>query len=198
MLPNCLYIAKEADMQTVARKEGVLEETPADLVAQARSGDQQAFEELYRAHVGRVFALCLRVLADRPRAEETTQKIFIRAWMKLASLRGENSFGFWLHRLSMNMALNELKTFERRGLQVLNWDSASLRAVPGAWRSRNTPIDLERAIALLPPQARAVFVLHDVEGFRHEEIAADLGVAVGTCKAQLSRARKLLREALER
>jgi RNA polymerase sigma-70 factor (ECF subfamily) len=189
---------KEADMQMMARKEGVLDETSADLVAQAKSGDQQAFEELYRAHVGRVFGLCLRVLADRPWAEEATQKIFIHAWMKLGSLREETSFGFWLHRLSMNMALNELKTFERQGSQVSNCDSASLRAVPGDWHSRNTQIDLERAITLLPPKARAVFVLHDVEGFTHEEIAADLEIAVGTCKAQLSRARKLLKEALER
>lgn len=181
----------------MTRNGGVLEETPKDLVAQARSGDQQAFEELYRAHVGRVFALCLRVLADRHLAEETTQKIFIRAWMKLDSLHEESSFGFWLHRLSMNLALNELKTMARRGFRESDWESAPLQAVPSQSHSRNSQIDLERAIAMLPPQARAVFVLHDVEGFRHEEVATELGIAIGTCKAQLSRARKLLREALE-
>ncbi len=173
-------------------------EASGDLVAQARSGNHQAFEALYRAHVGRVYAVTLRVLADRARAEDITQRIFVRAWMKLGSLHDDSSFGSWLHRMSMNMVLNELKVLARREFQESDWERVTLPAVRGIWRSTNATIDLERAILLLPPKARAVFVLHDVEGFRHDEIAANLGVAVGTCKAQLSRARRLLREALEK
>ncbi len=174
------------------------DEPYTSLAARAKSGDQRAFEELYRAHVGRVYGLCLRLLADRPRAEEVTQRIFITAWMKLGSLREESSFGAWLRRLSLNMALNELKVAARRAMRTAAWDDSSLHAIPDIRPGPNIQIDLERAVSLLPPQARAVFVLHDVEGFSHEDIASELGVAVGTCKAQLSRARRLLREALEK
>ncbi len=185
-------------MQRMTQKRDVVEDPFSDLVAQARSGDQRAFEELYRALVGRVFGLCLRVLADRSSAEEVTQKVFIHAWLKLRSLREDRSFGSWLNRIAMNMALNELRSLARRELQVSDIPDAPIRVTTGRWHSQNTQMDLEKAITLLPPQARAVFVLHDVEGFRHEEIAADMGIAVGTCKAQLFRARRLLREALER
>ncbi len=172
-------------------------EEDSDLVGQARSGDHGAFEVLYRRYVGRVYAICLRILADRSKAEDLTQKIFVRVWTKLGSFRGESSFGSWLYRLSINAVLNELKSEEvwksRTAAQEEASELASMReAVPAV------QMDLDHAIAVLPKQARTVFVLHEVEGFSHEEIAAALGVAIGTCKAQLSRARRLLREALER
>ncbi len=175
---------------------GVKEDIP-DLVEQARLGDHSAFEVLYRRHVGRVYALCLRIFADRCKAEDLTQQIFVRVWIKLGSFRGESSFGSWLYRLAMNAVLNKLKSEKERGGQTAVVEEASelasTREAPP-----NLQLDLESAIAVLPKQARTVFVLHEIEGFSHEETAAALGVAIGTCKAQLSRARKLLREALER
>jgi RNA polymerase sigma-70 factor (ECF subfamily) len=183
--------------QAAVPKLAGVEEDVSDLVEQARSGDHGAFEALYRRHVGRVYALCLRIFADRSKAEDLTQQIFIRVWMKLGSFRGESSFGSWLFRVSMNVVLNELKSEEARERRTAPAEEASelvsAREVPS-----NLQLDLESAIAVLPRQARTIFILHEIEGFSHEEIAAALGVAIGTCKAQLSRARRLLREALER
>ncbi|MBZ5498259.1 MAG: RNA polymerase sigma factor [Acidobacteriia bacterium] len=179
-------------------KAGYLEEDANELIAQARSGNHAAFEMIYRMHLSRVYAICLRILADRARAEETTQQIFVRAWIKLNSFRGESSFASWLYRLSVNVILGELKSSGRRGERFAAGEDSQPASAHGAEPARNLRMDLERAIASLPRQARAVFVLHDIEGFKHGEIAEAMGLATGTCKAQLSRARKLLREALER
>ena len=175
-----------------------LEEALPDLVAQAKAGDHDAFAEIYRIHVGRVFGLCLRILGDRSRAEEVTQQIFIRSWVKLGSFRFESSFGSWLHRLAINVALNELKA--SASMQVWNCSFENLQTESNTQGSSigELHIDLERAIAALPMGARVVFVLHEIEGLHHKDIAKKLGLANGTCKAQLSRARKLLREALKR
>jgi len=171
----------------------------SDLIQRAQRGDPAAFEALYRAHVGRVYALCLRLTADAARAEEFTQDAFVRAWERLASFRGESAFSSWLYRLTVNVVFLGQRASRRRGLRVFTTDDpAALErprdgpGVPGA------QLDLERAVAALPPGAREVFVLHDVEGYRHQEIAELTGIAVGTSKAQLFRARRLLREALGR
>jgi RNA polymerase sigma-70 factor, ECF subfamily len=173
-----------------------------DLIARARAGDGSAFETLYRAHVGRVYALCLRLEADAERAAELTQDVFVRAWQRLATYRGDAAFGTWLHRLAVNVVVSERRSAWRRGLRLVP-DGADVDEVAEPdWRSgsegRLDAIDLDRAIARLPPGARAVFVLHDVEGYQHAEIAQLAGIAEGTSKAQLFRARRLLREALER
>jgi len=174
------------------------EETSPDLIAQAKSGNKDAFEDIYRIHVGRVYGVCLRILGDYSRAEDATQQAFIRSWMKLASFRGESSFSSWIHRLAVNVALNELKTsVSLQNRYFFSDDIQTETAYQGSY-SQETQIDLEKAIAALPPGARVVFVLHEIEGFNHMEIAEKLDLAVGTCKAQLSRARKLLREALKR
>jgi RNA polymerase sigma-70 factor (ECF subfamily) len=172
-----------------------------DLIARARAGDGGAFEALYRAHVGRIYALCLRLAADTHRAEELTQDVFVRAWQRLASYRGEAAFGTWLHRLAVNVVLTERRSAWRQGLRIA--PETDVEDVPEpAGRPRSDggldAIDLDRAIAGLPPGARAVFVLHDVEGYQHAEIAEMAGIAEGTSKAQLFRARRLLREVLER
>lgn len=166
-----------------------------ELVLRARNGDLQAFERLYRVHVGRVHGLCLRLTADEREAEELVQQVFIRAWRGLDGFRGESAFASWLHRLAVNRFRSSLRSRRRRWRR----EAAAARATGGAVeRAPGAAIDLERAIGTLPPRARAVFVLHDVEGYRHREVAELLGVAEGTCKAQLHRARRLLREALER
>jgi RNA polymerase sigma-70 factor (ECF subfamily) len=171
-------------------------------VALAASGDRQAFERLYRSHVNRVYALCVRMVNDRPSAEELTQDVFVRAWQKVALFRGESAFGTWLHRLAVNVILNARKSEGRQrkrfGTGSDDEDDNESYQLAAPAGSPGTAIDLEAAIELLPPGARRVFVLHDVEGYKHEEIAEMLGITAGGSKAQLHRARMLLREALER
>ncbi len=173
----------------------------ADDVVLAASGDRRAFERLYRAHVNRIFSLCTRMAGDRQKAEELTQDVFVRAWDKLAQFRGESAFGTWLHRMAVNVVLNDRQAEQRRreqhddgieDLDRLSYGDVRPLPVPGL------SIDLETAIATLPPGARKVFVLHDVEGYTHEEIGEMLGVTAGGCKAQLHRARMLLRQVLTR
>ena len=170
--------------------------------ARAASGDRQAFERLYRTHVDRVFSLCARMVTDRTRAEELTQDVFVRAWEKLNLFRGESSFATWLHRLAVNVVLNDRKTEGRRRSRFEEEDDEQgmdrFVGVVGMPLPPGDLLDLEKAMTRLPPGAKRVFVLHDVEGYKHEEIAAMLGVTTGATKAQLHRARLLLREALNR
>jgi RNA polymerase sigma-70 factor, ECF subfamily len=167
-------------------------------VALAATGDRQAFERLYRTHANRVYSLCTRMCGSRSMGEELTQDIFVRTWEKLPQFRGESAFSTWLHRLAVNVVLNARKTEGKREARTDDgeledrWDEVA-----------RTPMNLERmdltdAIAKLPAGARKVFVLHDVEGYKHEEIAAMCGITSGGSKAQLHRARLLLREALQR
>jgi len=171
-------------------------------VARAAAGDRGAFERVYRQHANRVFSLCARMVSDRARAEELTQDVFVRAWEKLHLFRGESSFATWLHRLTVNVVLNARKVEGRqRSRYEENDDEIGMDALPGVVGMPLPPgdmLDLEEAITRLPPGARRVFVLHDVEGYKHEEIAEMLGVTSGATKAQLHRARFLLREALNR
>jgi RNA polymerase sigma-70 factor (ECF subfamily) len=168
-----------------------------DLVARAQGGDVTAFENLYRSHVGRVYALCLRMVADPGRAESLTQEAFIRAWQKLRSFRGKSAFSTWLHRLTVNTVLGDMRSRRRRRDREAVDDGFAIVPDPRPQRDAAAKIDLEKAIAQLPDQARMVFVLHDVEGYQHREIGRLLGIATGTSKAHLHRARRLLREVLE-
>ena len=172
----------------------------AEAVSRAREGEVGAFEDLYRACVDRVFATCLRLHGGRREdAEDSAQEAFVRAWRRLPSFRGESGFPTWLHRIAVNAALDRLRSARsREPLGALPEDPGLAERVPGRPGSPETGIDLERAIAGLPEGARVAFLLHDVEGYRHGEIAAMTGTAEGTSKSQLHRARRLLREALER
>jgi RNA polymerase sigma-70 factor, ECF subfamily len=173
----------------------------AELVRRAQAGDRIAFEQLYRDNIGRVYALCFRMAGTADLAEELAQDVFVRAWQKLGSFRGESAFSSWLHPLTVNVALSERRSRRRRVARVMTTDDLTEFERPGPPTRSDGPeagFDLERALATLPPGARAVFVLHDVEGYKHGEIAERTGVATGTSKAQLHRARKLLREALKR
>ena len=175
---------------------------PDDLVARAQAGDQTAFRELYRQHAGRVYALCLRLTGNGGDAEDRTQDVFVRLWDKLRSFRGDSAFSSWLHRLAVNVVLNEHRTTSRRERRVMPAEDPEdlVGAQPAAPLQNSTAlsIDLERAIAELPDGAREVFVLFDIEGYGHADIARLVGIAEGTSKAQLFRARRLLREKLER
>ncbi len=168
---------------------------PEDVRA-AQGGDLGAFERLYRAHLGRVMALCTRMTGDRTMAEDLTQETFVKAWENLASFKGESAFGSWLHRVAANVVLDDARARGRRLKRVEAVDDVDRLPDRSPARDTASAVDLERALAALPEGARAAFVLHDVHGFSHEEIAEIAGQAVGTSKAQLHRARMLLREAL--
>jgi RNA polymerase sigma factor (sigma-70 family) len=166
-----------------------------DDVHAAAAGDRQAFQRLYRQHVDRIHGAVWRLAGyDHARAEDLTQDAFIRAWQKLPGFRHESAFGTWLYRLAVNVALMDIRARGADPVGMLADDQ-----LPDAGQSPFCAAEreeLERAIGQLPPRARAVLVLHDVEGWRHEEIGNALGMATGTSKAQLHRARRLLRKVL--
>ncbi|KFN50945.1 RNA polymerase sigma factor [Arenimonas composti] len=167
------------------------------LVRAAGAGDVRAFEALYRRHHRRIYSVLRRLCGGHDaRAEDLLQDAFVRAWQALPGFRFESAFSTWLHRLAVNTALMELRS--RRGGEDLETDDSALETHATADGAQRTALgmDLERAVATLPPRARAVLVLHDIEGWKHEEIATSLGMAVGSSKAQLHRARGLLRSRL--
>jgi len=168
-------------------------------VEKAQAGDRLAFEQLYRSHCGRIYALCWRMCGgDKALAEDMVQEAFIRAWNKLNLFRGESKFGTWLHRLSVNVVLSDRRTRVRRLQREREMVDEVERTLVG---DRDVIAglrkDLEAAIAGLPERARTVLVLYDIEGYQHNEIAEMTGMAVGSSKAQLHRARKLVREVLK-
>ena len=163
-------------------------------VALAAGGDSSAFERLYRTHVARVHSLTRRMLGS-DHADEVTQDIFVRTWQKLGTFRGESAFGTWLHRLALNVVIERRRAFAMRRERVADDPSAlDLATVPPA--RTDLRVDFEQAIEQLPPGAREIFVLHDVEGYKHREIAGLLDITTGTSKRQLHRARMLLRQQL--
>jgi len=171
------------------------------LVAAAARGEMRAFEALYRRHAGRVHGVIARLVGGHgARAEDLTQEAFVRAWQALPAFRFESAFSTWLHRLAVNTALMELRSRRSRPQDEGDSDEEVFELIGSTDSAGHTTalsMDLERAVASLPPRARAVLVLYDVEGWKHEEIAAELGMAVGSSKAQLHRARNLLRDRLE-
>jgi RNA polymerase sigma factor (sigma-70 family) len=167
------------------------------LVARARKGDVAAFEQLYRSTIPRVFALCLRMTADEQRARELAHDAFVKAWESLDSYRGEAGFQSWMHRLTVNVVLQDVRSTRRREARVhLSDDDQSPVDAPHDDQQMDlaTRLELQEALARLTPDARRVVVLHDIAGYRHDEIAALLGVASGTVRARLHHARKQLRE----
>ncbi len=168
-----------------------------EVVRRAQAGDEDAFQSLYREQAGRVYAVCLRLSGDPATAEELTQDVFVRVWERIRSFRGESAFSTWLHRLAVNVALMAQRTAGRRERRVMAVEDPAVYDRGTAPRGADH-LDLEQALTRLPPGAREAFVLHDVEGFAHAEIGRMLGIAEGTSKAQLFRARRLLREMLER
>jgi RNA polymerase sigma-70 factor (ECF subfamily) len=162
------------------------------LVDSARRGSAAAFEALYRNHVGHVYGLCLRMTANPATAEDCTQEAFIQAWRSLPAFEGRAAFGTWLHRIAVNAVLAQgRRRREQVGADMPADETAAALPDPSA-SNDGAVLDLEAAIARLPAGARQVLVLVGVYGHSHEEAAALLGIAVGTCKSQLHRARQLL------
>ena len=192
-----LILAMQPDAAPAAEARTLVDPDDAN-VRTAAAGDVAAFEALYRQHLRRVYAVVWRLVGGvDARAEELTQETFVRAWQSLPNFRFESTFVTWLHRLAVNTGLMELRA-RRTGEDRETDDSALADIGIGDSAGQHTAlrIDLERAVGTLPPRARAVLILYDIEGWKHEEIAAELGMAVGSSKAQLHRARALLRERL--
>jgi len=159
--------------------------------------DVPAFEELYRRHSTQLFNLAWRMCGTRADAEDLLQEIFLQAYRKLPEFRGDSSVGTWLYRLAMNRCLDHLKSRQTRtNGATTTLDEQAMPARRPAGDAGVNRLDLERAIAQLPDGARAAFLLHDVEGFQHQEIAAILGISEGTSKSQVHKARMRLRALL--
>lgn len=168
----------------------------ADLARRIASGDERAFEEFYHAHARRVYAICLRLSADPERAQALVQDTFVLAWERMDSFRGESRLSSWLHRIAVNVFMEGQRRRTRwQRLLVQGDDRAELS--PDRRDDPGLRVDLERCIAALPDGARTMLVLRDIEGHSYRDIARITGVAEGTVKAQLHRARRLLKEMLE-
>ncbi|MGD0738219.1 MAG: sigma-70 family RNA polymerase sigma factor [Terracidiphilus sp.] len=185
-------------------KSAVTLPADADVLARAQAGDHQAFAQLYTLHKRRIYSLCLRMVGNVAEAEDLTQEAFLQLHRKIATFRGDSAFSTWLHRLAINVVLMQLR---KKGLSLISLDEAmEPNPEEGPSRSFGAPdlmltgaIDrlvLERAIADLPAGYRLIFILHDVEGFEHNEIASMLECSIGNSKSQLHKARLKLREAL--
>jgi len=175
--------------------EGAVRQTGRDTdVALAAAGDPYAFERIYRTHVARIHSLARRMLGS-DEADEVTQDVFVRTWQKLGQFRGDSAFGTWLHRLAVNVVIERRRSYAiQRGR--MSEDPEALDAAAVSPARGDLRMDFEQAIEQLPPGARDIFVLHDVEGYKHREIAAMLDIASGTSKRQLHRARMLMRRHL--
>ena len=190
MLMQTMPMPTAAESEACAFDEG----EDAQLVRRAAGADVAAFEALYRRHHRRVHGVILRLVGHASaRAEDLTQEAFVRAWQALPTFRFESAVSTWLHRMAVNTALMELRARRSRPLADDDEDALESLSTPDTAGHAVLGRDLERAVATLPPRARAVLVLHDVEGWKHEEIAEELGMAIGSSKAQLHRARGLLR-----
>jgi RNA polymerase sigma-70 factor (ECF subfamily) len=162
--------------------------------ALATAGDGAAFERLYQRHSPRIYGLAVR-MAPSGEAEEMAQEIFVRAWQKLPSFKGEAAFGTWLYRLGINLILSQRQRSGRRRERE-QFDAELLERAPGKKAQLDHSMDFETALRQLPHGAKSVLLLHDVEGFKHEEIAGMLSISIGTSKSQLHRARMMMRKVL--
>jgi RNA polymerase sigma-70 factor (ECF subfamily) len=177
----------------------------ADILARAQAGDHQAFAQLYSLHKRRIYSLCLRMVGNVAEAEDLTQEAFLQLHRKIGTFRGDSAFSTWLHRLAINVVLMQLR---KKGLSLISLDEAMEPAPEeGPGRSFGAPdltlsgaidrLALQRAVASLPAGYRLIFILHDIEGFEHNEIAAMLDCSIGNSKSQLHKARLKLRDALK-
>lgn len=188
---------------TDARKPQGERLSEAEAIERAKQGDGEAFEALYNLHKRRVYSLCLRMTANTAQAEDLTQEAFLQLFRKIGTFRGESAFSTWLHRMAVNVVLMHLR---KKGLPVvpledtIETEEESPRKEPGAEDARLEGsvdrLQLQRAVDALPPGYRSIFVLHDVEGYEHNEIAEMVGCSIGNSKSQLHKARLKLRELL--
>lgn len=177
-------------------------EADVELARRAAAGDNAAFEELYRRHYRRVYSLCLRMMGNPTEAEDLTQEVFTHLYRKIGSFRGESQFTTWLHRMAVNQVLMHFRKSSTRKELTTDEGETPIQIVRGTENANRMPIvdriAIEKAVQQLAPGYRTVFVLHDVEGHEHEEIARMLGISEGTSKSQLHKARLRLRELIRK
>jgi RNA polymerase sigma-70 factor (ECF subfamily) len=188
---------------TDARKPQGDRLSEAEAIERAKQGDAEAFEVLYNLHKRRVYSLCLRMTANTAEAEDLSQEAFLQLFRKIGTFRGESAFSTWLHRMAVNVVLMRLR---KKGLSVvpleetMETDEESPKKEPGAQdpslAGAVDRLELQRAVEALPPGYRTIFVLHDIEGFEHNEIADMVGCSIGNSKSQLHKARMKLRDSL--
>ncbi len=204
-----MYAAKQIQRDREQNQGGNLEQVNSpdsekekdfELVRKACTGSALAFEQLYENNVNRIYALCLRYSQDSDMADELTQEVFIKAWEKLNTFQFESKFSSWLYSIATNQFLMQKRSEKRFNERVNRYGEIQLRNNPllKPSVSHDYSIDVETAMAKLPPQARLAFVLHDIEGYKHHEISEIMKIEVGTSKAHLHRARKMLREELSK
>ncbi|RMG08131.1 MAG: RNA polymerase sigma factor [Acidobacteria bacterium] len=178
-------------------EQPLTESNDISLIRRVREGDVEAFEILYRRHYRRVYSLCLRMLNDASEAEDLTQDVFVQLYRKLDSFRGESAFSTWLYRLTVNQVLMHFRRRQIQNEKTTEDGEMPVVSVPEHHKSQIIDkIALQKAIAQLPKGYKTIFLLHDVQGFEHEEIAKMLGLSVGTSKSQLHKARMKLRNLL--
>ena len=162
------------------------------LIERVKSGDQVAYAALYELHVKRVYCLCLRLIADKEHAEDATQEVFVQLWHKIANFDGRSQFTTWLHSVTSNIAISYIRKHKNWLQKVVSFEQSGMDEQSAAdCQGLN---GLDKLVLRLPERARMVFVLHAIEGYRHEEIASMLDMAVGSSKSQFHRARQLLKE----
>lgn len=164
----------------------------SQLVLRCQNGDQKAYEKLYRANVGKIYALCLRLCGNKDLAEDLTQDSFIRAWQKIDSFRGNSAFSSWLYRLSSNVVIGYLR--QQAKWHTVSFDNQMHESTLGSDSMQTDRHDIEKAMLALPDQARVILILYEYLGYQHNEIAEITGMAVGTSKSHLHRARGFLKE----
>ena len=187
-----------SDAGSLERQRSSESETAGDDasdVAAAAAGDVRAFERMYRRHVARIHSTAVRMLGAEE-ADDATQDVFVRAWQRLGQFRGDSAFGTWLFRLGVNVMLSRREVVATRQRRHVN-DAELIDTLSARGASPELGLDFEAAMQRLPPGMRQIFVLHDIEGYKHDEIAAMLGIAQGTSKSQLHRVRMVLRKYLD-
>lgn len=165
-----------------------------ELISKAKEGDKQAFRSLYDEHIGRVYALCYRLTGEKGMAEDASQEVFIQLWKKLGNFDGQSQFSTWLHSVTANITISYMRKQKGWVQRMFNLENSDINERPA--QENSTDVDLEALIIRLPERARMVFVLHALEGYRHEDIAKMLNMAVGSSKAHFFRAKQLLKEYL--
>lgn len=166
----------------------------SEIIADVKAGSKYAFKTLYEQHIGRVYALCYRLTGDKGLAEDASQEVFIQLWRKIANYDGSSQFSTWLHSVTANVTISYMRKQRSWFQRMLNIETSGITEPVAPQETDDNDLDMH--IRALPERARLVFVLYAVEGYRHEEIASMLNMAVGSSKAQLHRARGLLKHAM--
>lgn len=186
-----------ANDNVIAASERFMTDDEARLIAKVKQGDRHAYHQLYQQYCDRVYGICFRLLGEASSAEDATQEVFIQVWKKIGSFQQQSKFSTWLYTVATNLAVSQYRKRNTWWSRFRSSDDEQHAMEQGAYQDVHFEHGLEAKIQRLPEQARMVFVLFAIEGYRHEEIATKMGIAVGSSKAQYHRARQLLKQWIE-